>query len=134
MPTAPSTIRHCAATSWASSREIWSVDPRRDSASSAASSGYAPATCRTAASDCTLMNSLYASTAEVAFAVSATCQTTMAAISTGFPVEIAAIVGWQVADTAKATSAVEAYSEFIRVQSEAAVRHVAGAYPYDAAA
>jgi len=53
--------------------------------------------------------------------------------STGNPVEIAAIVVWQVADTAKATSAVEAYSEFIRVQSEAAVRHVAGAYPYDAA-
>jgi len=53
--------------------------------------------------------------------------------STGNPVEIAAIVVWQVADTAKATFAVEAYGEFIRVQSEAAVRHVAGGYPYDAA-
>ena len=52
--------------------------------------------------------------------------------ATGNPVEIAAIVVWQVADTAKATFAVEDYREFIRVQSEAAVRHVAGAYPYDA--
>ncbi len=53
--------------------------------------------------------------------------------ATGNPVEIAAIVVWQVADTAKATFAVEAYQDFIHVQSEAAVRHVAGAYPYDAA-
>ena len=51
--------------------------------------------------------------------------------STGNPVEIAAIVVWQVADTAKATFAVEAYDAFIAVQSEAAVRHVAGTYPYD---
>lgn len=50
----------------------------------------------------------------------------------GNPVEIAAIVVWQVADTAKATFAVEAYQDFIETQSEAAVRHVAGAYPYDA--
>ena len=53
--------------------------------------------------------------------------------ATGNPVEIAAIVVWQVADTAKATFAVQEYDNFIRVQSEAAVRHVAGAYPYDAA-
>lgn len=53
--------------------------------------------------------------------------------ATGNPVEIAAIVVWQVADTAKATFAVEAYDAFIAVQSEAAVRHVAGTYPYDAA-
>ncbi|WP_024287118.1 SPFH domain-containing protein [Cellulomonas sp. KRMCY2] len=53
--------------------------------------------------------------------------------STGNPVEIAAIVVWQVADTAKATFAVEAYGEFIAVQAESAVRHVAGTYPYDGA-
>ena len=53
--------------------------------------------------------------------------------ATGNPVEIAAIVVWQVADTAKATFAVEDYQGFIETQSEAAVRHVAGAYPYDAA-
>lgn len=53
--------------------------------------------------------------------------------ATGNPVEIAAIVVWQVSDTAKATFAVEDYKGFIQTQSEAAVRHVAGAYPYDAA-
>jgi regulator of protease activity HflC (stomatin/prohibitin superfamily) len=52
--------------------------------------------------------------------------------ATGNPVEIAAIVVWQVADTAKATFAVENYDAFITVQAEAAVRHVAGTYPYDA--
>lgn len=51
--------------------------------------------------------------------------------STGNPVEIAAIVVWQVHDTAKATFAVESYDQFVQVQSEAAVRHVAGTYPYD---
>lgn len=53
--------------------------------------------------------------------------------ATGNPVEIASIVVWQVADTAKATFAVEEYDEFVETQSEAAVRHVAGTYPYDAA-
>lgn len=52
--------------------------------------------------------------------------------ATGNPVEIAAIVVWQVADTAKASFAVEDYGGFIETQSEAAVRHVAGLYPYDA--
>jgi len=51
--------------------------------------------------------------------------------ATGNPVEIAAIVVWQVCDTAKATFAVEAYDAFIAVQAESAVRHVAGTYPYD---
>ncbi|HRA49490.1 SPFH domain-containing protein [Actinotalea sp.] len=51
--------------------------------------------------------------------------------ATGNPVEIAAIVVWQVSDTAKATFAVEAYSTFVAVQAESAVRHVAGTYPYD---
>ncbi len=50
---------------------------------------------------------------------------------TGNPVEIAAIVVWQVSDTAKASFAVEEYVEFVAVQAEAAVRHVAGAYAYD---
>lgn len=53
--------------------------------------------------------------------------------ATGNPVEIASIVVWQVADTAKATFAVEQYGAFVETQSEAAVRHVAGTYPYDAA-
>jgi regulator of protease activity HflC (stomatin/prohibitin superfamily) len=49
----------------------------------------------------------------------------------GSPVEIAAIVVWQVADTAKATYAVDSYRDFVSVQSEAALRHVATGHPYD---
>jgi hypothetical protein len=49
----------------------------------------------------------------------------------GNPVEIAAIVVWQVADTAKATFAVDSYLAFISVQAESALRHVATSHPYD---
>jgi len=49
----------------------------------------------------------------------------------GNPVEIAGIVVWQVADTARATFAVEDVIGFVTVQAEAAVRHVARSYPYD---
>ena len=49
----------------------------------------------------------------------------------GNPVEIAAIVVWQVADTAKSTYAVESYQDFVSVQSEAALRHVANSHSYD---
>jgi regulator of protease activity HflC (stomatin/prohibitin superfamily) len=49
----------------------------------------------------------------------------------GNPVEIAAIVVWQVADTAKSTYAVDNYVNFVSVQSESALRHVATTHPYD---
>ena len=49
----------------------------------------------------------------------------------GNPVNIAAIVVWQVADTARAVFAVEAYWEFIKAQAESALRHVATTHPYD---
>ena len=49
----------------------------------------------------------------------------------GNPVEIAAIVVWQVADTARAVFAVEAYEDFIKAQAESALRHVATTHPYD---
>lgn len=49
----------------------------------------------------------------------------------GNPVNIAAIVVWQVADTAKSVFAVEEYDEFVAVQSESALRHVATTHPYD---
>ena len=49
----------------------------------------------------------------------------------GNPVEMAAIVVWQVVDTAKATYAVENYQNFVTVQAESAVRHVATSHPYD---
>ncbi|HLN43855.1 MAG TPA: SPFH domain-containing protein [Acidimicrobiales bacterium] len=49
----------------------------------------------------------------------------------GNPVEIAAIVVWQVADTAKSTYAVDNYLDFVSVQAESALRHVATSHPYD---
>jgi regulator of protease activity HflC (stomatin/prohibitin superfamily) len=50
----------------------------------------------------------------------------------GNPIEMAAVVVWQVADTAKAVYAVENVVAFVATQAETAVRHVAGNYPYDA--
>ncbi len=49
----------------------------------------------------------------------------------GNPVEIAAIVVWQVVDTAKSTYAVEDSANFVSVQAESALRHVATTHPYD---
>jgi hypothetical protein len=49
----------------------------------------------------------------------------------GNPVEIAAIVVWQVADTSRAVYAVDDYRNFIEVQAESALRHVATTHPYD---
>ena len=48
----------------------------------------------------------------------------------GNPVEIAAIVVWQVADTARAIYRVDDYPAFVSIQSESALRHVAMGYPY----
>ncbi|CCQ16996.1 putative uncharacterized protein [Rhodococcus sp. AW25M09] len=50
----------------------------------------------------------------------------------GNPIEISAVVVWQVADTALASFQVDNYEEFVAVQTESAVRHIAGSYPYDA--
>lgn len=52
--------------------------------------------------------------------------------SDGNPINISAIVVWRLKDTAKATYAVENYQAYLRTQAEAAVRHVAAEYPYDA--
>jgi regulator of protease activity HflC (stomatin/prohibitin superfamily) len=49
----------------------------------------------------------------------------------GNPVEIAAIVVWQVADTSRAMYAVDDYVNFVQVQAESALRHVATTHPYD---
>ncbi len=49
----------------------------------------------------------------------------------GNPVEIAAIVVWQVADTSRALYSVDDYPNFVRVQAESALRHVATTHPYD---
>jgi hypothetical protein len=48
----------------------------------------------------------------------------------GNPIEIAAVVVWQVADTAKALYAVDDFPAFVAIQTETAVRHIASAYPY----
>ncbi len=50
----------------------------------------------------------------------------------GNPIEIAAVVVWHVSDTAKAAFDVDAYETFVKVQSEAAVRHLASKFAYDA--
>jgi len=49
----------------------------------------------------------------------------------GNPVEIAAIVIWRVHDSAQAVFDVERYEDFVRIQTESALRHVASSYPYD---
>ena len=48
----------------------------------------------------------------------------------GNPIEIAAVVVWRVADTARALYAVEDFAAFVAIQTETAVRHIASAYPY----
>ncbi|MFF5991828.1 SPFH domain-containing protein [Prauserella flavalba] len=49
----------------------------------------------------------------------------------GNPIEIAAVVVWQVEDTAQALFEVDDFVEFVAIQTETAVRHIANAYPYD---
>ena len=51
--------------------------------------------------------------------------------SSGNPIEIAAVIVWRVADTAKAVFDVENYEQFITVQAETSLRHLASRYPYD---
>jgi regulator of protease activity HflC (stomatin/prohibitin superfamily) len=50
----------------------------------------------------------------------------------GNPIEIAAVVVWQVIDTAEAVFRVEDYENFVHIQSESALRQMAQSYPYDA--
>jgi regulator of protease activity HflC (stomatin/prohibitin superfamily) len=50
----------------------------------------------------------------------------------GNPIEFAAIVVWNVVDTAEAIFQVDSYENYVKVQSEAALRNLAAAYPYDA--
>jgi regulator of protease activity HflC (stomatin/prohibitin superfamily) len=48
----------------------------------------------------------------------------------GNPIEIAAVVVWQVRDTAQAIYSVDDYTRFVAIQTETAVRHIASSYPY----
>lgn len=49
----------------------------------------------------------------------------------GNPIEIAGIVVWRIADTAQAMFDVESYEQYIRIQTEAAIRHLANQFAYD---
>lgn len=49
----------------------------------------------------------------------------------GSPIEIAAVIVWQVADSAEAVYNVDDYESFVHIQSEAALRAMATSYPYD---
>jgi regulator of protease activity HflC (stomatin/prohibitin superfamily) len=61
-------------------------------------------------------------------------ETTVAKVNDadGNPIEIAAVVVWQVEDTARALYEVDDFIEFVAIQTETAVRHIATSYPYDA--
>ncbi len=49
----------------------------------------------------------------------------------GNPIEIATVIVWRVQDTAQATFDVDNYAQFVSIQSETAVRHLANSYAYD---
>jgi len=49
----------------------------------------------------------------------------------GNPIEIAAVIVWRVENTAEAVFDVDNYVDYVHVQSESALRHLAGMYPYD---
>jgi len=49
----------------------------------------------------------------------------------GNPIEIAAVIVWKIGDTYKAAYDVQSYMDYVRVQSEAAVRHLAVSFAYD---
>ncbi|MBE3550554.1 MAG: SPFH domain-containing protein [Brockia lithotrophica] len=49
----------------------------------------------------------------------------------GNPIEIAGVIVFRVVDSAKALFEVDNYEQFVEIQSEAAIRHIASLYPYD---
>ncbi|MBV9338892.1 MAG: SPFH domain-containing protein [Solirubrobacterales bacterium] len=51
--------------------------------------------------------------------------------ASGNPIEIAAVVVWRIVDTARAVFDVAEYEQFVTVQSETSLRHLASEYPYD---
>jgi len=59
-------------------------------------------------------------------------ETSMAKVNDldGNPIEIAAVVVWQVQDTAQALYVVDDFERFVTIQAETAVRHIASTYPY----
>jgi regulator of protease activity HflC (stomatin/prohibitin superfamily) len=51
--------------------------------------------------------------------------------ASGSPIELAAVIVWRVVDTARAIFDVQEFEQFVTVQSETAIRHLATLYPYD---
>src|SRR6185437_5843962 len=51
--------------------------------------------------------------------------------ASGNPIEIGAVIVWRVIDSAKAMFDVADHEQFVTVQSETSLRHLAGEYPYD---
>ena len=49
----------------------------------------------------------------------------------GNPIEVAAVIVWRVVDTAQAAFDVDDYEDFVKIQTETAIRHMASQYPYD---
>jgi regulator of protease activity HflC (stomatin/prohibitin superfamily) len=49
----------------------------------------------------------------------------------GNPIEIAAVIVWKVSDTYKACFEVQDFAQYVKIQSEASVRHLATSFPYD---
>lgn len=49
----------------------------------------------------------------------------------GNPIEVGAVIVWRVVDTAQASFDVDDYEDFVRIQTETAVRHMTSMYPYD---
>lgn len=61
-----------------------------------------------------------------------TTETSKVNDANGNPIMIAAVVVWEVVDTARAVFGVDDYEDYVRIQSESAVRQLARTYPYDA--
>lgn len=61
-----------------------------------------------------------------------TTETSKVNDANGNPIMIAAVVVWQVTDTARAVFGVDDFADYVRIQSESAVRQLARSYPYDA--
>lgn len=49
----------------------------------------------------------------------------------GNPIEVAAVIVWRIVDTARTAFEVDDYEQFVKIQTETAVRHMASKYPYD---
>lgn len=61
-----------------------------------------------------------------------TTETSKVNDANGNPILIAAVVVWRVTDPARAVFDVDDFEDYVRIQSESAVRHLARSYPYDA--